>query len=163
MPLFTMKKEVKPLLNINQDKLLSKEENAVKTQYNENFAYCNAINDLFYYIAVRKDKVRMIDRSYPTKSNDIDTLILYAIKQSLIALDLLCHEKEVIIYSRYSLEEIIEFSKIDNTGNMKRYQSLRILEQFTNFKKVIFKKEKCPYPNILDLANKMEMLKNDKD
>lgn len=153
MPLFSMKKS-------NQYKELDKPENLVKTQYNENFAYCNAVEDLFYCISVRKDNMRMINRSYPTRSKDVDTLVLYAIKQALISLNLLCNGKEVTIYSIYSLEQIENFSKIENTADMKRYQSLRILEELENFSKVNFKPVLCPYENILKLAKEMEL--NDK-
>lgn len=160
MPLFTMPKKLdlkedKPKddnLYIKEDK---PQETKKKQSYTEDFAYCNYSSDKFYYIA-NSNNLGVVDRFQLTMGSG-DILVLFSIK---IALDYfkMVNIKNLTIYSIYNLDEIIEFSKINDVGSMFRYKSREILRTLDWFGKVEFKKE-CPYPEILELSKKMEELK----
>lgn len=160
MPLFTMPKK----LDLKEDKpkddnLFIKEnktqEIKEKQLYTEDFAYCSYSSNKFYYIAYTNN-IGVVDRFQLTYGAE-DLLVLFSIK---IALDYfkMVNIKNLTIYSIYNLDEIIEFSKIDDISSMFRYKAREILRTLDWFGKVEFKKD-CPYPDILELSKKMEELK----
>ena len=135
-------------ISSNQEKT---QINANKLSYNEDFAYCNYSSDKYYYIA-NTNKLGVVDRFQLTGGSG-DMLVLFSIK---IALDYfkLCNIKNLTIYSIFNLDEIIEFSRIDDVGSMLRYKAREILRTLDWFGKVEFKKD-CPYSEILELSRKM--------